>query len=132
MSSYGDRLVGDKMFKSTWETLDKYSALVFLHPSHLNISPEKIGGFLPQPVVDYPQATTRAAMSLIYSGIMTECNNVEVILSHAGGAFPFLAHRGISALAYPTVASLTKVNAPQAFVSQLIQSYEIESWLNVI
>ncbi|KAJ3574958.1 hypothetical protein NPX13_g4202 [Xylaria arbuscula] len=103
MTSYGDKLVGDVAFRPIWDELNKHSALVFVHPGHIGITPEKIGGFLPQPVIDYPLATTRAAMSLLVSGIMSECTQLEVILSHAGGAFPMLAQRGIGSLAIPAI-----------------------------
>ncbi|ETS73025.1 hypothetical protein PFICI_15200 [Pestalotiopsis fici W106-1] len=114
MSSYGDRLAGDDAFRPIWDELNRHSALVFLHPSHLQIKPEKIGNFLPQPAIDYPLATTRAAMSLLVSGIMTECAKIDVILSHAGGAFPMLAQRGIGCLVNPTIAAQSKVNMLQA------------------
>ncbi|KAM3432861.1 hypothetical protein NHJ13734_006712 [Beauveria thailandica] len=114
MTSYGDKLVGDEAFRPIWDELDKYAALVFVHPGHIKITPEKIGGFLPQPVIDYPLATTRAAMSLLISGIMTECTRIEVILSHAGGTFPMLAERGLGSLIIPAIAEQSKVNVIQA------------------
>lgn len=113
MTSYGDKLVGDESFRPIWDELNKHGALVFVHPSHVKITPEKIGSFLPQPVIDYPLATTRAAMSLIVSGIMTECTKIDVILSHAGGAFPFLAQRGVGALMHPAIAEQSKANIIQ-------------------
>ncbi|OAA53252.1 Amidohydrolase 2 [Cordyceps fumosorosea ARSEF 2679] len=113
MTSYGDKLVGDEAFRPIWDELNKYAALVFVHPSHVKITPERIGGFLPQPVIDYPLATTRAAMSLIVSGVMTHCTKIEIILSHAGGAFPFLAQRGIGALMSPAIAEQSKVSIIQ-------------------
>lgn len=115
MTSYGDKLVGDETFRPIWDELNKHSALVFVHPSHVGITPEKIGGFLPQPVIDYPLATTRAAMSLLVSGIMTDCTGLDVILSHAGGAFPMLAQRGIGALMNPDIAKQSKVNILQGY-----------------
>ncbi|KAJ8132186.1 hypothetical protein O1611_g1444 [Lasiodiplodia mahajangana] len=114
MSSYGDRLAGDDAFRPIWEELNKHWALVFLHPGHINVTPEKIGGFLPQPVIDYPIATTRAAMSLLVSGIMSEYTRLEVILSHAGGAFPMLAARGIGALLEPSLARQSNASMIQA------------------
>lgn len=116
MTSYGDKLVGDESFRPIWDALDRHGALVFVHPSHVKITPEKIGGFLPQPVIDYPLATTRAAMSLILSGVMTECSKMDVILSHAGGAFPFLAQRGVGALINPGIAEQSKANIIQGCV----------------
>ncbi|KAF1734545.1 2-amino-3-carboxymuconate-6-semialdehyde decarboxylase [Beauveria bassiana] len=114
MTSYGDKLVGDEAFRPIWEELDKHAALVFVHPSHIKITPEKIGGFLPQPVIDYPLATTRAAMSLLVSGIMTECTRIEVILSHAGGTFPMLAERALGSLIVPAIAEQSQGNPIQA------------------
>ncbi|KAK9425040.1 putative 2-amino-3-carboxymuconate-6-semialdehyde decarboxylase [Seiridium unicorne] len=114
MTSYGDKLIGDESFKPIWEMLNKHSALVFIHPGHVNITPAKISGFLPQPVIDYPQATTRAAMSLLLSGIMTGFTNIEVILSHAGGTFPYLGQRAIGSLVDPMIAQNSKVNVVQA------------------
>ncbi|KAM3494049.1 hypothetical protein MY3957_002645 [Beauveria namnaoensis] len=116
MTSYGDKLVGDEAFRPIWEELDKHAALVFVHPSHIKITPEKIGGFLPQPVIDYPLATTRAAMSLLVSGIMTECTRIEVILSHAGGTFPMLAERALGSLIVPAIAEQSQGNPIQAYV----------------
>ncbi|KAJ9139175.1 Amidohydrolase 2 [Pleurostoma richardsiae] len=114
MTSYGDKLLGDESFRPIWDALNKHNALVFVHPSHVNIFPEKISGFLPQPVIDYPQATTRAAMSLILSGIMTECHNVDVILSHAGGTLPYLGQRAAGSLVDAMISSRAKVNFIQA------------------
>ncbi|KAK6079729.1 hypothetical protein SCUP234_05488 [Seiridium cupressi] len=110
MTSYGDKLIGDESFKPIWEMLNKHSALVFVDPGHVNITPAKISGFLPQPVIDYPQATTRAAMSLLLSGIMTDFTSIEVILSHAGGTFPYLGQRAIGSLVDPMTAQNSKVN----------------------
>lgn len=114
MTSYGDRLVGDETFKPIWEALDRHNALVFVHPSHVSITPEYISNFLPQPVIDYPQATTRAALSLVLSGIMTECHHIDVILSHGGGTLPYLAARGLGSLAHPIIRAKSPVNLLQA------------------
>ncbi|KAI1759581.1 2-amino-3-carboxymuconate-6-semialdehyde decarboxylase [Hypoxylon sp. FL1150] len=114
MTSYGDRLLGDEKFKPIWNALDSYKALVFVHPGPLKITPEKIGGFLPQPVLDFPLATTRAAVSLIVSGIVTMSPNVDIILSHAGGALPYVGQRAISCLAVPSLASQSQVSMVEA------------------
>lgn len=114
MTSYGDRLLGDEKFKPIWKALDNYKALVFVHPGHLEVTPEKIAGFLPQPVLDYPLATTRAAVSLILSGIVTMCSNVDIILSHAGGALPYVGQRAITCLAEPGLARHSQVSMAEA------------------
>ncbi|KAI1778842.1 hypothetical protein F4818DRAFT_402587 [Hypoxylon cercidicola] len=113
MTSYGDRLLGDEKFKPIWKALDNYKALVFVHPGQLKIVPEKIGGFIPQPVLDFPLATTRAAVSLIVSGIITMCSNVDIVLSHAGGTLPFVGQRAITCLAEPSLGSQSQVSIDQ-------------------
>lgn len=131
MTSYGDKLVGDEAFRPIWNELNKHSALVFVHPSHVRITPEKIGGFLPQPVIDYPLATTRAAMSLLVSGIMTDCTRLDVILSHGGGAFPMLAQRGVGALMKPDIAKQSKINLIQGYVELSTINTDTRSLLTV-
>lgn len=56
-------------------------------------SPKLIAGTLPQPIVDYPQATTRTAVDLILTRTFTADSKFKVILSHAGGTTPWLADR---------------------------------------
>lgn len=114
MSSYGDKLVGDDAFKPIWKCLDDHKALIFVHPGHVRIIPENIAGFLPQPVIDYPQATTRAALSIVLSGIFTECQNINVILSHGGGTLPYLGARAVGSLLHPAIKSKAAVSMLQA------------------
>lgn len=63
-TTYGDRLPGHESFGPIWQRLQAHGALVFLHPRGLELQPKFIGGFFPQPIVDYPLATTRAAVDL--------------------------------------------------------------------
>ncbi|KAI1657689.1 2-amino-3-carboxymuconate-6-semialdehyde decarboxylase [Daldinia decipiens] len=114
LTSYGERLLGDEHFRPIWESLENYKALVFVHPTTLNITPEKVGGYLPAPVIDFPHATTRAVVSLLVSGIATACPNVDIILSHAGGTIPFIAQRAIGFLAEPTLQSQSHTNVTES------------------
>ena len=86
------RLIGDDAFKPIWDKLDWYAAVVFVHPTAVDITPKRIMT-MPQPVIDYPQATTRAAASLIVSRTITAERKFKIILSHAGGTTPFLIDR---------------------------------------
>jgi len=84
--------LGDPALDPLFEELDRRGTVVHLHPNDL-----------PQPVVsrppwypylvDLPFETTRAAANWIYSGAARRFEHVKVILSHAGGAIPFLAAR---------------------------------------
>jgi hypothetical protein len=55
--------------------------------------PKEIAGILPQPMVDYPQQTTRTAVDLVLTHTFTTESKVKIILSHAGGTLPFIAER---------------------------------------
>ncbi|KAH6894648.1 hypothetical protein B0T10DRAFT_527370 [Thelonectria olida] len=113
-TSYGGKLLGDAEFAPIWAKLQYYKALVFLHPSVLDVTPHLIGPAIPQPIVDYPLATTRAAVDLVMTGTFRACPDIDIILSHAGGTVPFVGSRAINALAISSVASLAKVNIIQA------------------
>lgn len=105
-TSYGSRLLGDPPFTPIWAKLQEHSALVFLHPGVLAVEPKFIASGLPQPIVDYPLATTRAAVDLVVTGTFRRCPNVDIILSHAGGTLPFVGQRATGNLALPDVAAM--------------------------
>ncbi|KAL1867363.1 hypothetical protein VTK73DRAFT_4210 [Phialemonium thermophilum] len=113
-TNYGDRLLGDPLFVPIWERLQVYKSLVFVHPSVLDIKPRFIGPSIPQPIVDYPLATTRAAVDLVMTGTVRASPDVDIILSHAGGALPFVGSRAIKSLALPAVSGISKVSLLQA------------------
>ncbi|KAL2828595.1 hypothetical protein BJY01DRAFT_240864 [Aspergillus pseudoustus] len=113
-TSYGDLLPGNSMFQPIWEKLESYKALTFMHPGVMDVQPLLIGDFLPQPIIDYPQATTRAAVDLVFSGVRSATPNVDVILSHAGGTLPFLAQRAWGSLLVSGIANEASVNSVEA------------------
>ncbi len=88
----GNYYLGHASFRPIWDELDKRGALVFVHPTH-SVDTALISSKLPQPVVDYPHETTRTATDLITSNTIRDHPNVKIILSHAGGSFPYLATR---------------------------------------
>ena len=113
-TSYGDLLPGDPMFKPIWDRLESLGALAFMHPGVTAVKPFLISDFLPQPIIDYPQQTTRAAMDLILRGVRSNTPNVDVILSHAGGTLPYLAQRAWGSLVVPEIANKTAVGPIEA------------------
>ncbi|KII86655.1 hypothetical protein PLICRDRAFT_163877 [Plicaturopsis crispa FD-325 SS-3] len=99
LTSYQGKYVllpGHASFQPIWDKLNDFNAIVFVHPTSLDIAPALIGSSVPQPVFDYPQATTRAAVDLVVTKTLTTHPNVKVILSHAGGTLPFLLPRATS------------------------------------
>ncbi|KAL0932215.1 amidohydrolase 2 [Colletotrichum truncatum] len=109
-TSYGGKLLGDRQFQPIWERLQSYKALVFIHPTSLEVEPRHIASNLPQPIVDYPLATTRTAVDLVLTGTLSKCPDVDVILSHAGGTLPFIANRIMGSLQSHSVKKMMSID----------------------
>ena len=89
----GHMYLGHEAFIPIWKALNDRSAVVFIHPTHA-VDTTLIAPNLPQPIVDYPHETTRAATSLIASNTLKQhAQSCKIILSHAGGTLPYLAQR---------------------------------------
>ncbi|GME25890.1 putative amidohydrolase family protein [Neofusicoccum parvum] len=88
----GNHYLGHPDFRSTWAQLEARRAVVFVHPTH-PADTALVNARLPQPMVDYPHETTRAAVDLVVSGTVRAHPHVKVILPHAGGTLPYLALR---------------------------------------
>jgi len=85
-----------------FEELNRRSAVVYLHPtSPCSIGSADIG--LPAPWIEFPFDTARAAVNLVYAGVLTRCPRLRLLLSHAGGALPVLASRVAAMSAIPLV-----------------------------
>lgn len=82
--------LGDSSLEELMAELDRRSAVVFVHPSHLPAEP--VPGIAPY-VADFLLDTTRAALKLAASGTMDRYENLRVILSHGGGFVPYAAAR---------------------------------------
>jgi len=89
VGNYGDKYLGDVLFEPLWAELDRRRAVVFVHPG-LPLPPA-VG--LAGPLVDYPFATTRAAVQLVLNGIVDRKLQARIILSHAGGFVRYASHR---------------------------------------
>ncbi|KAF5987956.1 2-amino-3-carboxymuconate-6-semialdehyde decarboxylase [Fusarium bulbicola] len=105
-TTYGDMLLGNPLFLPIWQKLQDYKALVFLHPDSLSVGPRFIAGGLPQPIIDFPLATTRTAVDLIMTKTLRRFPDIDIILSHAGGTLPFVASRALGSLAVPDISQM--------------------------
>lgn len=110
----GAKLPGHADFRPIWAALQRHAALVHMHPTNVATSARFIGGFLPQPIVDFPQDTTRAAVDLVVTGTLRASPDVDVVLSHAGGTLPYVAARALGSLAIPPIAARAGVTATEA------------------
>ena len=70
-------------FAPVFDELDRRGAVVYFHPTNAPCSqclPE-----IPAATLDFPFDTTRAIVSLLFSGTFARCRNIRFIFSHAGG-----------------------------------------------
>ncbi|MEU3512794.1 amidohydrolase family protein [Streptomyces longwoodensis] len=89
-TAYGNAYLGDACFEPLWDELDRRAAVVLIHPDSPALP--SIEG-IPASLVDFPFATTRTAVDMVFKGVMDRHPNLRVVLSHAGGFLPYAADR---------------------------------------
>ncbi|MCC6608928.1 MAG: amidohydrolase [Burkholderiales bacterium] len=91
LSNYRGTYIGDPTFWPLFEELERRKAVLFVHPT----APAGFRGLesISSSTLEFPFDTTRAAVSLLYHGTAARYPSVRIILSHAGGAIPYLAGR---------------------------------------
>ncbi|HJT06172.1 MAG TPA: amidohydrolase family protein [Stellaceae bacterium] len=92
MTSYDDLYPGDKRFAPVFEELNRRKAVAYFHPLAAPCCGHVIPG-VPASVIEYPHDTTRAVVSLLFSGGLHRYQDVRFLFSHAGAAIPMLAGR---------------------------------------
>ena len=91
-SSVNNRYLGDSSFDPVFDELNRRKAVVFIHPTHCEASPET-NLRAPPFVVEYVFDTTRAVVNLIFTGTLKRYPDIRLIVAHGGGTVPFLAQR---------------------------------------
>ncbi|MER7834343.1 amidohydrolase family protein [Streptomyces sp. NPDC096040] len=100
LTSYAGRHLGDPYYEPLMAELDRYCAVVFLHPT----SPpcwEATSLGRPRPMLEFPFETTRAVANLVLNGVLDRYPAIRFVVPHAGAALPVLADR-IGAFAVAT------------------------------
>ena len=92
LTSYNGVYPGDPHFVPLFDELERRKAVVFFHPSPCACSAGVNVG-VPASAIEYPQETTRAITSLLFSGTFLRCPRVTFVFSHAGGTMPYIAAR---------------------------------------
>lgn len=89
-ASVAGTYVGEPAFAPLLDELERRRAYVFVHP----MIPSWLPSYeYPPWVLELPFETTRAALSLVFSGTLDRCPSIRFHLPHLGGALPFLSHR---------------------------------------
>jgi predicted TIM-barrel fold metal-dependent hydrolase len=97
-TSYGNDHLGHARFDPVLQALHERGSVAFIHPTTHPACRELTMG-LPPFLVEYPFDTTRAVINLILSGAVDRFGDIRFVLSHAGGALPYLSWRVASTAA---------------------------------
>jgi aminocarboxymuconate-semialdehyde decarboxylase len=84
--------LADPRFQPLYEAADALGAVLHIHPT-APVGVEAMTDFWLMPLVGFPFDTTLAAAKLVFAGIMERYPRIRWVLSHLGGAVPYLAER---------------------------------------
>ncbi len=84
--------LADARFEPLWETADHLGAVLHIHPTN----PASVAGmeqYWLMPLVGFLFDSTLAAAGLVFAGVPRRYPRIRWVLSHLGGAIPFMAER---------------------------------------
>ena len=84
--------LADKRYWPLYEAANELGAVLHIHPTN-PISVEAMREYWLMPLVGFLFDTTVAAAHLVFSGVAERFPNIKWVLSHLGGAIPYLAER---------------------------------------
>lgn len=79
-------------FRPFFDAANERSTPLFLHPTN-PAGKERMDRFYTESMIGFPMETTLAATEMIFTGFLEEYDDLEIILSHLGGALPYLRRR---------------------------------------
>ena len=84
--------LADERFWPLYEAADAYGAVLHIHPTS-PVGVEAMKEYWLMPLVGFLMDTTLAAAHLVFSGVGERFPNIKWVLSHLGGAVPYMAER---------------------------------------
>ena len=84
--------LSDERFWPLYEAADGLGAVLHVHPTS-PVGVEAMTEYWLMPLVGFPFDTTLAAAKLVFSGVAERFARIRWVLSHLGGAVPYLAER---------------------------------------
>ena len=84
--------LADERFAPLWKKADDLGAVIYIHPT----DPAGVDAMLEywlMPLVGFLMDTTLAASKLVFSGVVARHPRIRWVLTHMGGAIPYLAER---------------------------------------
>lgn len=88
-SNVGGIYPGDPSLLPVWEEIAASELAVFIHP----LGPCGAPGPIPAVVFDFVNDTSRAAATIVYSGLLDRFPTLNIILAHLGGSLPYHLRR---------------------------------------
>ena len=91
-TSYVDKYPGDPKFAPIFEELNRRKAVVYFHPTTAACCTGIVPG-VGDSWIEVPHDTSRAVLSLLFSGSLRKFRDITFLWSHGGGTIPMLASR---------------------------------------
>jgi aminocarboxymuconate-semialdehyde decarboxylase len=84
--------LADERFAPLWKKADELRAVIYIHPTD-PAGVEAMLDYWLMPLVGFLMDTTLAAARLVFSGVVERHPDIRWVLTHMGGAIPYLAER---------------------------------------
>src|SRR4029077_11979623 len=84
--------LADERFEPLWKKADELGAVIYIHPTD-PAGVEAMLDYWLMPLVGFLMDTTLAAAKLVFSGVVVRNPRIQWVLTHMGGAVPYLAER---------------------------------------
>ncbi len=91
-SNVNGTALADPRFDELYRTANDLDAVLHIHPTN-PVGVEAMTDYWLMPLVGFPMDTTLAAAKLVFSGVVERFPRIRWVLSHLGGAIPYLAER---------------------------------------
>jgi aminocarboxymuconate-semialdehyde decarboxylase len=82
----------DERYEPLWKRADELGAVIYIHPTD-PAGVEAMMEYWLMPLVGFLMDTTLAAAKLVFSGVVDRYPRIRWVLTHMGGAIPYLAER---------------------------------------
>ena len=84
--------LADAVFAPLWAKADELGAVIYIHPTD-PLGVDAMLDYWLMPLVGFLMDTTLAAAKLVFSGVVDRHPRIKWVLTHMGGATPYLAER---------------------------------------
>ena len=84
--------LADPVFAPLWKKADELGAVIYIHPTD-PLGVDAMLDYWLMPLVGFLMDTTLAAAKLVFSGVVDRHPRIRWVLTHMGGATPYLAER---------------------------------------